>query len=48
MASIGLFFEADFAGAIPKINPIAVATKKESNIELKERMVSIPVASSII
>jgi hypothetical protein len=41
-------FAADLAGAIPKINPIAVATKKDNVIELIDNIVSIPVAISII
>ena len=48
IASIGLLLAADFAGAIPKINPINVATKNDNKIELKESMVSIPVVISKI
>ena len=48
MASIGLLFAADLAGAIPKTKPINVATKKDTNIELKDKMVSIPVEISRI
>ena len=48
MASIGLLFAADLAGAIPNTNPIIVATKKEIKMELAESMVSIPVETSRI
>lgn len=46
IASIGLLLAADLAGAIPKIKPIKVATKNESKIEFKDKIVSIPVESS--
>ena len=48
IASIGLLFAADFAGAIPKTKPIIVATKNDNKIELSDKMVSIPVVISNI
>ena len=43
IASIGLLLAADFAGAIPKIRPIKVATINASKIEFIDKIVSIPV-----